>query len=184
MINAISIGLISNTGVYSNSDGSRFRRMPVFGSSKDVFVSTVPKVTKLTKNKISEICPIYLRYRESADVKSSIAEVQKYLQTEFKKGDDSIIVACVADKPVGFLHYGVERSTLRPAERIRLKAMFVDEDYRGKGVSKQLLQSVQQEAGEREIVVKARRTNEVSPFLYLNNGFKEDEEYFHLVYRK
>ncbi len=184
MINAISIGLITNIGLSSNSDGHKIQQMPVFASRKDVFVSTIPKVTKLTKNKIAEICPIYLRYRESADVKSSIAEVQKYLQTEFKKGDDSIIVARVADKPVGFLHYGVERSTLRDAERIRLKAMFVDEDYRGKGVSKQLLQMVQEETGEREIVVKARRSNDVSPFLYLNNGFKEDEEYFHLVYRK
>lgn len=183
MINAISLGLINNTQIRTNSN--KAPKFPVFsGKGGDIFVSTIPKITKLSKDKIPEICPIYLRYRESANVKSSIAEVKKYLQTEFKKGDDSIVVAHIEGKPVGFLHYEVERSTLRDAERIRLKSMFVDEDYRGKGISKQLLQSVQQEAGSREVVVKARRTNKISSSLYLNNGFREDDEYYHLVYRK
>lgn len=62
--------------------------------------------------------------------------------------------------------------------------MFVDEEYRGKGISKQMLQQVQEEANGREIVVKVRRSNSVSPNLYLNNGFVEDDEYYHLVYKK
>lgn len=182
MINSVS--LVSLNNIYKTRE-QKSLTFPVFqASKKDVFVSTIPKVSKITKNKIGEIVPIYLRYRESANVTSSVSEVKKYLQKEFKKGDDSIVYAKQGEKVVGFLHYGVERSTLRPAERIRLKAMFVDEEFRGKGVSKQLLQFVQEEAGEKEIIVKARRSNEVSPYLYLNNGFHEDEEYFHLVYKK
>lgn len=154
------------------------------GIDRDVFVSTIPKITKASQSKIEEVCPIYLRYRRSANVNSSLDEVKKYLQTEFKKGDDEIVMAQIAGAAVGFLHYGIERSTLRPAERIRIKAMYVDEDHRGKGLAKQLLKKLQEEAGEREIVVKARRTNNISPNLYLNNGFEEDEKYYHLVYRE
>ena len=62
--------------------------------------------------------------------------------------------------------------------------MFVDEEFRGKVVSKNLLGFVQEEAGDKEIVVKVRRSNDVSPNLYLNNGFIEDEEFIHLVYKK
>lgn len=181
MINAVSFN-IAGLSLYKEK---KLKSKPVFcGAGKDVFVSTIPKINKLTKNKVDEICPAYLKYRESAGVKSSVAEVKKYLQIELKKGDDGIIVAKLKDKPVAFLHYGVERSTLRPAERIRLKALFVEEEYRGKGISKQLIQRLQEEAGEREVVVKARRSNEVSPHVYLNSGFVEDEEYYHLVYKK
>lgn len=182
MINPVSFAFTNNISALNNKNKVS---LPVFqGAKKDVFVSTIPKITKLSKNKINEICPIYLRYRESANVKSSVEEVKKYLQTEFKKGDDSIVVAQLDGSPVGFLHYATERSTLRPAERICLKALFVDEEYRGKGISKQLLHSVQEEAGEKEIIVKARRSNEISPRLYLNSGFVEDKEYYHLVYKK
>lgn len=182
MINSVS--LISFNNIYKTGE-QRNAFSPAFqGTKKDVFVSTIPKLTKVTKNKLGEVAPIYLRYRESANVTSSIPEVKRYLQTEFKKGDDSIVCAKQGEKVIGFLHYGIERSTLRPAERIRLKAMFVEDEFRGKGISKQLLQFVQEEAGDKEIIVKARCTNEVSPYLYLNNGFTEDEEYIHLVYKK
>lgn len=182
MINAVSF--VSFNNIYKGHE-QKSKISPAFqGSKSDVFVSTIPKISKITKNKLNEIAPIYLRYRESANVTSSISEVKRYLQTEFKKGDDSIVYAKQGDKVIGFLHYGIERSTLRTGERIRLKAMFVDEEFRGKGVSKQLLGFVQEEAGDKEIVVKARRSNDVSPNLYLNNGFIEDEEYIHLVYKK
>lgn len=184
MISAILPYRLSSIKENYNSHKSSFN-YPMFKSiPSDSFVSTIPKVSTLAEKNLAEIFPIYLRYRESANVVSSIKEVKEYLETEFKKGDDSIVVAKVLEKPVGFLHYCVERSTLRPAERIKLKAMFVDDEFRGKGISKQLLKLVQEEANEREIVVKARRSNEVSPGLYLNNGFKEDDEYFHLVYKK
>lgn len=182
MIGAVS--LFSYNNIYKTRE-QKTNFFPSFqGVNKDVFVSTIPKIAKVTKNKLNEIAPIYLRYRESANVTSSVSEVKRYLQIELKKGDDSIVCAKQGKNVIGFLHYGVERSTLRPAERIRIKAMFVDEEFRGKGVARQLLNFVQEEAGDREIVVKARRSNEVSPNLYLNNGFNEDEKYVHLVYKK
>ena len=46
-----------------------------------------------------------------------------------------------------------------------------------------MLEFVQGEAGDKEIIVKARRSKWSSPYLYLNNGFSEDEEYIHLVYK-
>ena len=185
MINSVTLSLYNN--ICESNQKKRFSYPSFQGVrksvQKDIFVSTIPKISKVTKSKLSEIAPIYLRYRESANVTSSISEVKRYLQTEFKKGDDNIICARQGEKVIGFLHYGVERSTLRSGERIRLKAMFVDEGSRDKGVAKQLLEFVQGEAGDKEIIVKARRSNEVSPYLYLNNGFSEDEEYIHLVYK-
>jgi len=142
------------------------------------------QILNITKKQIKDICPIYVRYRQSANVKSCVSEVKAYLNTEFSKNTDYILAAQINNQIVGFLHYCTETSTLRPASRIVLKAMFVDTEYRRCGIAKTLISQLQQHTKINEIRVKARRTNHASPNLYLQNGFTEDIEYTHLVYRK
>lgn len=177
---AISKPFFNQTSKINN----RSNNITFSGLQQDVFESTIPVVTKLSKKEFKQIYPLYLKYRESANVKSSISEVKKFLTAESKRTDDEIFIAKVAGQPAAFLHFGKEYSTLSGNIRYRLKALFVDEAYRGKGVAKALLNSMQDFAGDKEIVVKARRTNEHSPFLYPRIGFHEDENYIHFVYKK
>ncbi len=159
---------------------------PVFflGENRDVFVKSTPVISKLSNKNLKEIYPIYLRYRNSANVASSIKEVKDYLNLECRKNGDNIIVAKHNDVPVGFLHYGKELSTLRVGERFRLKAMYVDKEFRRQGIAKKLVEELKKEANDRELIVKARISNQASPNLYLDSGFKVDDEYVHLVYKK
>lgn len=150
---------------------------------RDIFQSTIPTITKLSKKEFKQIYPLYLKYRESANVTSTIAEVRKFLSEENKRTGDEILSANIGGKAVGFLHFGKEYSTLSGNIRYRMKAMFVDESQRGKGIAKKLITAMQELAGDKEVIVKARRTNEISPHIYPKTGFHEDEDYIHFVYR-
>jgi len=154
------------------------------GLQKDVFESTRPVITKLSRKNFKQVYELYLKYRESANVQSAISEVKKYLLEESKRTEDEIFIANVDGKPAGFLHFGKEFSTLSGNIRYRMKALFVDDKFREKGIAKELIKSLQNFAGDKEIVVKARRSNEHSPFLYPKTGFHEDENYIHFVYKK
>jgi len=155
------------------------------------FIPHVPRGTlteyhnmPLSRKIIKDICPLYMQYRQSAGLHPTMQEIIKYLNTERSKGDDHFIVANASHRPVGFLHYTIERSTLRPAHRIRIKAVFVTEEYQGQGIAKQLLKELQQCAAPCEIVVKARRSNKKSCNLYTGAGFAEDTEYMHMTYQE
>lgn len=158
---------------------------------KRYFLRKVPKtsgsdvlnIRYIKKNEITALCPIYIRYRQSANINPSFSDVKKYLKNEYSNEDNQILVASQDGKIVGFLHYCIEHSTLRPADRITLKAMFVDSEYRNQGIAKRLISYIQEHLTVTEIRVKARRANAISPKIYINSGFYEDTEYMHLIYR-
>ena len=58
---------------------------------RDIFQSTIPTITKLSKKEFKQIYPLYLKYRESANVTSTIAEVRKFLSEENKRTGDEIL---------------------------------------------------------------------------------------------
>lgn len=183
MINSIypqSFRVLKNRYNYNINSASR---VLFTGENRDTFVKSTPDISKISNKNLKEIYPIYLRYRNSANVTSSIKEVKNYLDLECRKNGDNIIVARYNNEPVGFLHYGKELSTLRVGERLRLKAMYVDKEFRRQGIAKKLVEELKKEAKDRELVVKARLSNHASPNLYLDSGFKVDDEYVHLVYQ-
>lgn len=149
-----------------------------------VFRSKSSGIERLTKENFREVYPLYQKYRQSAGVKSSIKEIGDYLTAESRRCEDEIFISKKDNKPIGFLQCGKEYSTLRPDFRYRIKAMFVDAAFRGKGIAKKLIQAMQDFAGEKEVVVKAKRANKNSPEVYRSTDFHEDSEYFHFVYKK
>ena len=176
--------IITNTNFYKQKKCNLSYNCIFTGLKQDCFESTIPVVSRVSPKELKQIYPLYVKYRASAGVNSSIKEVSKYLSAETKRGEDAIFAAKIADKPVAFLQLGKEYSTLRNDFRYRIKALFVDDEYRGKGVAKALVNHIKNYADDKEIIVKARRTNEHSPFLYQNTEFKEDEKYIHFVYKK
>lgn len=177
----LNVSLRINSPYIHQNTGIRQTPVNFRGLTQDTFVQTTPKIVQLTKKNLKEIFPIYLKYRESANIKSSIKEVEKYLKAEVKRTEDKFYTAQVNNKIIGFLHCGKEFSTLTSNERLRIKAMFVDDEYRGKGIAKKLISALRENSPNLEIIVKARRSNEHSPYLYRNCGFEEDKNYFHFV---
>lgn len=183
MLNIVVSPITAPVNCYTNPQRKALQ-ITFQGLNKDVFESTTPVVTKLTRANFKEIYSLYLKYRESANVKSSIQEVKKFLNDENRRTEDEIFAAKIGEKPVGFLHFGKEYSTLSGNIRYRMKALFVDEDYQGKGIAKKLVKAMQDFAGDKEVIVKARRSNEHSPYLYPRTGFHEDDKFIHFVYKK
>lgn len=162
---------------------------PIFTNNCNIYTfrgrnSAAPIIRKLSRDNFDEIYPLYVKYRESAGVKSSIEEVKEYLLAESQRNEDEIFITQKNGEPAGFLHFGKEYSTLRPDFRYRIKALFVDTAYRGLGLAKSLLETMKQFAGSKEIVVKARKSNQNSPRVYRNSEFQEDSEYIHFIYKK
>lgn len=149
-----------------------------------VFKSKSANIERLSKENFREVYPLYQKYRQSAGVTASIKEIGDYLTAESRRCEDEIFISKKDNQAIGFLQCGKEFSTLRPDFRYRIKAMFVDTAFRGKGIAKKLIQAMQDFAGEKEIVVKAKRSNKNSPEVYRNTNFHEDSEYFHFVYKK
>lgn len=162
---------------------------PIFTTNYNLYTfrgknSITPVVEQLSRDNFNEVYPLYVKYRASAGVKSSIEEVKEYLLAESQRNEDEIFITKKDNKPVGFLHFGKEYSTLRPDFRYRIKALFVDTASRGFGFAKELIDAMKNFAGSKEIVVKARKTNQNSPLVYRNSEFQEDSEYTHFVYKK
>lgn len=142
------------------------------------------KIIHLAPKDFKNIYDLYVKYRESANVKSSINDVKNFLAEQAQRTDDRIYAVKIGDKYVGILHYGKEFSTLSNSYRIKIKAMFVEAGYRGNGLAKKMVGQLKQDFSNKEIVVKARRSNEHSPFLYRTCGFEEDKEYCHFVMKR
>ena len=138
-------------------------------------------ITKISDGNFQTIYELYIKYRNSAGIQSSLSEISKYLASELKKYGDEFFVKQINGTAVGFMQFITEQSTLS-GTRYRIKAMYIDDKYQGNGFAKQLIQALKNHTEKSDIIVKTKRTNKISPSLYLSNGFIEDDEFIHFVY--
>jgi len=180
----ISILPISNMYGYNYYPRRRTVSPSFCGLKPDMIESASLSVRRLSRENFNEVYDIYLKYRESANVKSTVDAVKKYLLEENRRTDDEFFLAQNGETPAGFVQFGKEFSTLSGNIRYRIKALFVDENFRKSGVARQLIKALQNFVGDKELVVKARRNNKISPVLYQKTDFHEDDEFFHFVFQK
>lgn len=91
-----------------------------------------------------------------------------------KRSDATVILAFDGDKPAGLINCIEGFSTFKCKPLMNIHDVYVDTDYRGKGLAKQLLQAAEDLAIERgccKVTLEVLEGNEPAKVAYLKFGF-------------
>jgi len=141
------------------------------------------KITPLSSHDSITCLPLFKAYLAFYQVEQSDADCLAFLDERLQKHEARIWLAEDAGVAVGFalMYPGFNSLTLKP--NWLLHDLFVTPDYRGCGVSKQLLQCCQAHVlalGGGGIMLQTATDNTVAQALYESNGFVRDNAF--LVY--
>lgn len=143
------------------------------------------KIYQAQPEDIKSILPLYLGYRDFYQVEEKEEEALRFLLNRVRLNESVIFFAKEDGKPVGFTQLYPLFCSLEMKRIWLLYDLFVDSDYRGKGVAESLIERAEQLATETNsafIMLSTAIDNIKAQSLYEKNGFEKDENFF--VYNK
>ena len=139
------------------------------------------KSRKATKLDIKDLSKLFDKYRIFYENKTDVETAEKFLNERLQNGDSEIFVAENEEsKIVGFIQLYQIFSTTRMQKLWLLNDLFVDENYRGKGVSVLLINESKKLCKQTEacgLILETAKTNEIGNHLYHKTGFTLDIEH-------
>lgn len=112
-------------------------------------------------------------YRQPADYD----RCRNFLQARLGKGESHVFLAYVDGKPVGFVQLYELYHYIKLEKQWLLSDLFVHPDYRGIGLSVQLINRSKQwcdETGACGLMLETEKTNDIGNQLYPRCGFEYD----------
>ncbi len=109
-------------------------------------------------------------YRKQADKEA----VMKYLQERMQWNESVIYIAEEDGILTGFIQLYPQFSSLRMKRSWLLNDLFVLQEYRGRGISKQLIEAAKQlarDTGAAGLLLETEKTNQTGNHLYPSVGF-------------
>lgn len=130
---------------------------------------------------IDDVVTLVEEYRSFYNFESSPSETKKFLQEIIERKENKLFVAIdeQKDKVMGFVNLYPCYSTLALKRLWILNDIGVNEQYRGRGVSKSLIERAIEFAKETRAVrieLKTDKTNKRALSLYESLGFKIDND--------
>ena len=120
---------------------------------------------------LSELFDLYrVFYRKSSDIAAS----QNFLRERFKHKDSCLFVAVDEDRLIGFTQLYSQISSTRMKKFWLLNDLFVVVQYRGRGISKMLIDAAKfksKETGSLGLMLETEKTNTIGNQLYPATGF-------------
>jgi len=139
------------------------------------------KSRKATKLDIKDLSKLFDKYRIFYENKTDVETAEKFLNERLQNGDSEIFVAENEEsKIVGFIQLYPIFSSTRMQKLWLLNDLFVDENYRGKGVSVLLINQSKKLCKQTEacgLILETAKTNEIGNHLYHKTGFTLDIEH-------
>ncbi len=139
------------------------------------------KSRKATKLDIKDLSKLFDKYRIFYENKTDVETAEKFLNERLQNGDSEIFVAENEEsKIVGFIQLYQIFSSTRMQKLWLLNDLFVDENYRGKGVSVLLINESKKLCKQTEacgLILETAKTNEIGNHLYHKTGFTLDIEH-------
>lgn len=130
---------------------------------------------KVTHTNLEPLTKLYRTYtNEDATHQHTLQTVQAFLKNQMAKGSE-FILGLWHNKPVAFIGYKDEPSTVSLKPKRIGQGVFVEKEYRGKGIGSALLQHLQQLLSKdnlRKYTIKTKITNTLQQKLYERLGFK------------
>lgn len=132
-------------------------------------------VRKAKTEDVSPLAELFDQYRIFYHKTSDIPAAEKFLQERIKNNDSEIFVAKHEDQLVGFVQLYPLFSSTRMKRYWLLNDLFVNENYRGKGFSKELLEAAKtlcKTSGACGILLETGKNNDIGNKLYPGCGFE------------
>ncbi|OVE57474.1 GNAT family N-acetyltransferase [Chryseobacterium mucoviscidosis] len=128
---------------------------------------------------VQHLAELFDQYRIFYHKDSDIHAAEKFLTERIENSDSEIFVAENEGKLVGFVQLYPLFSSTRMKRYWLLNDLYVNENYRGKGFSKQLIEASQEMAKSTDaagILLETGKSNDIGNKLYPSCGFEIYDE--------
>lgn len=130
-------------------------------------------------NDVAAISLLFDNYRIFYRKASDISGAKLFLKERLEKNEAVIFVHELNGELTGFAQLYPQFSSTRMLRSWLLNDLFVKEEYRGRGISKELIEAAKKLAAENnaaEILLETEKTNDPGNRLYPSVGFKLNQE--------
>lgn len=144
------------------------------------------EVFQASSEHLEEVSKLFDQYRVFYNSSSDYEAAREFLKERLEKGDSTIFAASVGGRLVGFTQLYPSFSSVAMKRVWILNDLFINEDYRGKGVAKSLMSAAEnfaRETGCVRIVLATQISNVAAQSLYESRGYTKDEEFYHYALR-
>lgn len=134
---------------------------------------------KATIQDLQQLSELFDQYRVFYHKDSDIPAAEKFLTERIESKDSEIFVAEYEGKLVGFVQLYPLFSSTRMKRYWLLNDLYVNENYRGKGFSKELIEEAKELAKSTDacgVLLETGRSNDIGNRLYLSCGFEIYDE--------
>ncbi|WP_336718574.1 GNAT family N-acetyltransferase [Chryseobacterium mucoviscidosis] len=128
---------------------------------------------------VQQLAELFDQYRIFYHKDSDITAAKKFLTERIENNDSEIFVAENEGKLVGFVQLYPLFSSTRMKRYWLLNDLYVNENYRGKGFSKQLIEASKELAKSTDaagILLETGKSNDIGNKLYPSCGFEIYDE--------
>ncbi len=136
------------------------------------------KVRSANKNDLMQLSILFNSYRVWYRKDSDVDGARHFLEDRIEKGDSEIYVCEIGKELAGFVQLYPIFSSTRMKKAWLLNDLFVSDDYRGKGISIQLIDRAKKLVRESQafgMMLETEKTNDIGNKLYPRTGFKQNE---------
>lgn len=141
----------------------------------------ITKIRKATIKDLNWVVELFDKYRVFYERETDKEKALEFLSERLKLNDSEIFVAETNDNSlVGFIQLYPLFSSTRMRPLWLLNDLFVNKEYRGKGISKQLIETAKNlciQTNACGLILETAKTNSIGNELYPNIGFSLDEEH-------
>lgn len=134
---------------------------------------------KATIQDLPQLALLFDQYRVFYHKESDIPAAESFLKERIEKADSEIFVAEREGDLVGFVQLYPLFSSTRMKRYWLLNDLFVNENYRGKGFSKELIEETKELAKSTDacgVLLETGKSNDVGNKLYPSCGFEIYDE--------
>ncbi len=144
-------------------------------------------IIQITKDEVLQIVPLFDAYRVWYGKDSDTEGALRFL-TDRMEREESVLYGARNDSGefVGFTQLYPLFSSTRLGRVWLLNDLYVDPDYRGKGISKQLINQAKTLCRKTKAVgmmLETEKTNDIGNNLYPGTGFVLDHEFNHYFWK-
>lgn len=134
-----------------------------------------------TQKEVASVAPLFDAYRVFYGQESDVQKAKDFLLAHLNNKSSIIIMAQIDNIIVGFTQLYPSYSSVSMQALFILNDLYVDENYRGKGIGEQLIYKAQYMAEEHKwkgLILETAKDNPAQ-HLYEKLGWIKDEEYLH-----
>ncbi len=138
-------------------------------------------IVRASATDIPAIAPLFDQYRVFYKQSSDLEAATHFLNERFSKNESVVFMAMIREQTVGFIQLFPSFSSVSLNSIYILNDLFVDPEYRHKGIGKALLARAQQyciETGVKGLALETATDNPAQS-LYEQMGWTKDTHCFH-----